>query len=183
MEEIIIKAKEGDVLAYTQLILNMKNDLYKIAKTRFINDDEVDDAIQETMIMSYKYLKKLKDPSKFKAWIIKILISNCNKIYNRKHKYKEITEDYDLEGYYEMYKEESNDITEIENTIDFYKLIQNLRYEERIIIILLYQERFTQKEISKILNTNENTIKTRLSRAKIKIKKLYEEVQKNGWIR
>ncbi len=44
-----------------------------------------------------------------------------------------------------MYKEESNDITEIENTIDFYKLIQNLRYEERIIIILLYQERFTQK--------------------------------------
>ena len=60
MEEIIIKAKEGDVVAYTQLILNMKNDLYKIAKTRFINDDEVDDAIQETMIMSYKYLKKLK---------------------------------------------------------------------------------------------------------------------------
>ncbi len=64
-------------MAYTQLILNMKNDLYKIAKTRFINDDEVDDAIQETMIMSYKYLKKLKDPSKFKAWIIKFLISNC----------------------------------------------------------------------------------------------------------
>lgn len=179
MEELIVRAREGDVEAYTQLILTIKNDLYKIAKTRFTNDDDIDDAIQETMIMSYKWLKKLKEPLKFKAWIIKILISNCNKIYRKRQKYREVAEDYDLEGYYAMYKEDNN-IIEVENTIDFYKILQNLRYEERIIIVLLYQERFTQKEISRILNTNENTIKTRLSRAKIKIKKLYEEVQKNG---
>ena len=51
-------------------------------------------------------------------------------------------------------------------------MIKELKYEERIIIILYYSEKYTTKEISNILKINENTIKTRLSRAKEKIKNI-----------
>lgn len=50
---------------------------------RTSNDEDVQDIIQETMIDAYKYIKKLKKPSKFKSWITKILINNCNKYYKK----------------------------------------------------------------------------------------------------
>lgn len=174
MEELIIKARRGDTDAYTQIILNIRNDLYKIAKTRIINEDDIDDAIQETMIQSYKSIKKLRDPLKFRSWIITILINNCNKIYRKRQKLKEIDQEYDLEVYHQDNRNNGNDLMKLENLLDFYTLLGELRYEERIIIVLHYQERFTIKEISHILKTKEDTIKTRLARAKKKIKSTYK---------
>ena len=85
MEELILEAKKGNIEAFTLAILNIKNDLYKIAKVKTSNEEDIQDIIQETMLNAYKNIKKLKDPSKFKSWIIKILINNCNKYY---YKYK-----------------------------------------------------------------------------------------------
>lgn len=169
MEELVLKAKQGNAEAYTKLMLEIRNDLYKICKTRITNDDEIDDVIQETMIRSFKNIRKLKDNKKFKSWIITILINNCNKLYKEKQKHKLIN--IDDENYKSIEnKQYSNSIETKDDDLDFYNLISDLKYEERIIIILYYSERFTFKEISKILHTNENTIKTRLYRAKEKIK-------------
>lgn len=175
VEELVLLAQRGDVEAYTNLILEIKNDLYKICKARLYNNDDIDDAIQETMIQSYKQIKKLRDVSKFKHWIIKILINNCNKIYRQKKKYTTIDEDYNIE----KIKLESN-IEKMESDVNFYTLIKDLKYEERIIIILYYMKDFTLKEISNILNININTVKTRLYRAKEKIKYMYNGGVKIG---
>lgn len=169
VEELVLKAKRGDTEAYTQLMLEIRNDLYKICKTRIISDDEIDDIMQETMIQTFKNIRTLKDTSKFKSWIITILINNCNKLYRKKQKIRlvNIEEESSRSIKNNLI---SNNIENIEADMNFYQLLSNLKYEERIIIILYYSEGFTLKEISKILHTNENTIKTRLYRAKEKIK-------------
>ena len=173
MEELVRKSQKGDKEAFTQLILEIKNDLYKITKMKTTNEEDVQDIIQESMLDAYKYIKKLKEPKKFKAWIIKILINNCNKYYKRKYKDSEIYDNYDIEFYKESIKYNNNSKL-IEDTLDFYEMIKQLKYEERIIIVLYYGEKYTIKEISKILSVNENTIKTRLARAKEKIKNTYK---------
>ena len=172
MEELVLKAQKGDKEAFTKLILSIKNDLYKIAKIRTSNEEDIQDIIQETMIAGYKYLRKLKEAGKFKQWIIKILINNCNKYYKKKAIHNEIYDNYDIEYYKDTTYYSNND--NIEDTLNFYEIIQPLKYEERIIILLYYGEKYTTKEISKIINVNENTIKTRLSRAKNKIKETYK---------
>lgn len=172
-EKLIIKSKNGDVEAFTELILQIRNDLYKIAKTRLVNDADIDDAIQETMIEAYKSIKKLKNNEFFKTWIIKILVNKCNYIYKKKKKYIISYEENEMEKYISS-EEISSD------NIDFYLLIKNLKYEERIIIILFYMENYTTKEISKILKMNENTIKTRIARAKSKLKDILEGGKNNG---
>lgn len=173
MKEIIKKAQNGDRGAFTQAILAIKNDLYKIAKMKTTNEEDIQDIIQETMIDAFKYIKKLKEPDKFKAWVIKILINNCNKYYRKRYKDNEVFDNYDIEFYKENIKN-SNNQQLIEDTLDFYSMIKNLKYEERIIIVLYYGENYTIKEISRILNINENTIKTRILRAKEKIKNTYK---------
>ena len=43
MEELILKAQKGDKEAFTEIILAFENDLYKIAKTRIINEADIED--------------------------------------------------------------------------------------------------------------------------------------------
>lgn len=165
MNELIIRAKKGDKEAFTQLILCVEDEIYKIAKTKLQNDEDVFDAIQETMISAYKSIHKLREVNYFKTWFIKILINKCNDIYRKK---KIVTIDINE-------KEIANtDINPIVENLDFYMIMNVLNYDERIAITLYYLERFTTKEISILLNTNENTIKSRLSRARNKIKNNYK---------
>ena len=90
MEELIQKAKTGDKEAFTTIMLSLEKDLYKIAKTRLKNDDDIYDAIQETIIEAFKSIKKLKNTEAFKTWIIRILINKTNDIFRRKKHKKEI---------------------------------------------------------------------------------------------
>lgn len=173
MKELIRKAKKGDEEAFTQIILHISDDLYKIARTRISNEEDIADAIQETMIETYKSIKKLKDEDKFKKWVIKILINKCNRIYRRKYKKCDLSiEEYNFEN---MNLNSIDNINQLESKINFFDIIKNLNYEERIIITLYYMEEYSVKEIKEIINMNENTINTHLYRARQKIRKCWEE--------
>lgn len=164
MEELILSAQNGDEKAFTKLIISINDDLYKIAKTRISNEADIADAVQETMIETYKSIKKLNDPNKFKKWVIKILINKCNRIYRRKYKNDVSIDEYNLDHF------KTNNIKEVESELNFYDIIKNLNYDERIVIVLYYMEEYTVKEIKEILKMNENTINTHLYRARQKIK-------------
>lgn len=86
MEELIKEAKEGNKEAFTELICEIRHDLYKIARVRLSCNDDIEDAVQETTIEAFKSIKNLKEINSFKKWIIKILINRCNRIYKRKRK-------------------------------------------------------------------------------------------------
>ena len=165
MEELIERAKNRDSEAFTKLVLAIEKDLYCIAKSKINNENDIDDIIQETMIIAFLNIKKLKNNSYFKTWIIRILINNCNKFYKRR-KHKSIDEDDEINriGSSEM------DLSNIEFT-DF---ISFLNEEERTILTLYYKLSYTTKEISKILNKREGTICSKISRAKTKIKEKYK---------
>lgn len=171
MEELINRSKNGDEKAFTELILSMQNDLYRIAKTRLSNDSDISDAIQEAMIKSYNHLKRLKNNCKFKSWIIKILINECNSIYKKKNKKNKIINKIET---HELLNNTEDSIQISNSKIDFDILIDCLNYEEKIIITLFYNNKYTCSEISEILNINVNTVKSKITRAKEKIRKYYK---------
>lgn len=167
MEKLIKQAKEGNQETFTELVQLIQNDLYRVAKTRLNNDDDICDAIQETMIKAYKKLKKLKDNSKFKSWIIKILINECNLIYNRQKRQNNINDKFKDNFNSNM---ENDFINELNSKLNFELLINKLDYDERLIVTLFYNSQCSCNEISEILNLNVNTVKSKLRRAKEKIK-------------
>ncbi len=59
--------------------------------------------------------------------------------------------------------------------MNFYSLIKNLKYDERIVILLYYMEGYSVEEISEIIKMNKNTVKTNLYRARQKIKNEIEK--------
>lgn len=169
MEELVNRAKYGDKDAFTELIYSFKQDLFKIARMRLSCEDDIDDAIQETIIEAFTSIKKLKNTQFFKQWVFKILINKCNKIYKKRKKYNISFENLEMENMLKTYS-----IDEYNKELEFYDMLKCLNYKERITAILYFKEDYSTKDISKILDTNENTIKTRIKRAKNKIKSKYE---------
>lgn len=172
MNDLIELAKNGDKEAFTNLVLSIENDLYRIAQTRLSDTYDINDAIQNTMINAYKHLKSLKNNNTFKTWIIKILINECNQIYKSKKKKIELFnkfKDSQLDNMVE------NSFNTVNSQIDFELILKNLNYKERLIITLHYNNDYSCSEISNILGIKKNTIKSILTRSKQKIKKIFEK--------
>ena len=166
MKDLVIRAKKGDETAFDELIMQVKQQLYLIAKTQLKDEDDIADAIQDTIIMCYKNIRKLKDNMLFKTWIIKILLNECRKIY-KKNKNRD----------YISLDEKSMEISSEENfdkNIGFDVLIKDLEDEEQLLLTLYYCSRYTTKEISEILKIKESTIRSKISRTKTKLKKQIE---------
>lgn len=172
MEELIKRALDGDQDAYSQLIQSIEVELYRIAQARLSDIDDINDAIQETIINSYNKLHTLKDYRYFKTWIVKILINECNLIYRKKK--SQLSLFNRLSDSMETSNSE-NEFNTVNSNIDFDLLINNLKYDERIVMTLYYKGRYSPSEISNILNISVNTVKSRITRAREKLKKLYDK--------
>lgn len=167
MEELIEKAKKNDEKAFDELIHIVKKDMYLIAKSKLKEEEDIADAIQETILSCYKNLRKLRDKSLFKPWLIKILINECNKIYKNKKKNNISYEENEVDNYF------VSEDKYFEN-MKFDTLIKGLKEEEKIILTLYYYLGYSTKEISKIQKINQNTVRSKIARAKDKLKKQYE---------
>ncbi|MCI8291398.1 MAG: RNA polymerase sigma factor [Clostridia bacterium] len=161
MEELVEKAKNRIDGAFDELILLIEKEMYLIAKSRLKNDDDIADAIQETILICFKNIRKLKNNNFFKTWSIRILINECNKIYKKKKREMISLDEKEIEITDENY-DDSN--------LSFQILIENLKEEEKTILTMYYCFQYTTKEISNILNINENTVKSKIVRAKEKLK-------------
>ena len=162
-EDNIIRAKKGNKEGFINLIEENLISMYRVAKGILLSQEDIDDAIQNTILLSYKNINTLKKNEFFKTWLIRILINECNKIYNFNKKYidfNEIKENY------------TND--EYEN-FDLKRAIQGLSEDLRLPIVLFYFEDMQISEIAYLMNIPIGTVKSRLSRAKIKIAQFVKE--------
>lgn len=136
---------------------------------RLFSEDDVNEAVQNTIVNSFISIKSLKNEKYFKTWIIKILINECNHIY--KSKKENIFEEYNEDSIKEISRDYISDSI---HNIDFFELVKNLSYEERMLITLFYSEDLSIKEISNIMDIPQSTVTTKLSRARNKLKKILE---------
>ncbi|WP_434799519.1 RNA polymerase sigma factor [Terrisporobacter vanillatitrophus] len=162
MENLIKKAKKGDEEAFFNLMEINKISLYKAGRAILNNDEDVADTIQETVISAYRNIKSLKNDSYFKTWLTKILINKCKDIIS-KNKETVILDDYVEEGY----------IQEFLSKFEIEDMLNDLSKEQKLVVSLYYISQFNTREISEILKEPEGTIKSRISRAKIKLRQSF----------
>lgn len=62
LDKLIKKAINGDKDAFTNIILQMQNELYAISRTRLKKEEDINDAIQETILKAFKNIHKIQNP-------------------------------------------------------------------------------------------------------------------------
>lgn len=159
------KAKRGDAAAFAGLYQQIYADLYRFAFYTLKNKNDAEDVVSETVMDAFVSIGKLHQAEKFKGWIFRILYNKC------KDKLREYTKkDIELpEDYHEMAAEEK-----VEDSAVIRALFFKLDEEDRMIISMHLFAGYTSKEIAKLIGVNENTVRSKESRALKKLARMLE---------
>lgn len=128
--------------------------LYVIAFAILRNEEDAQDAVCNAIVKAYEHLKQLKNPHKFKSWMITI---TKNEALHMKRKRMELPGDERIEELLEPVCDHYNEL---------WDAIQNLPEEYRLVIVLFYYNELSIKEISNVLDIPVGTVKSRLSRGR-----------------
>ncbi|MGL5692590.1 MAG: RNA polymerase sigma factor [Peptostreptococcaceae bacterium] len=159
--KLVKKSKKGNKLAFSTLIKIYEVDLYRVAIAMTKNEDDAFDCIQETILQAYINIPNLKNNEYFKTWLIKILINQCNAIIRKNKKILEL-KNIDIQTSYEK-DDEALEVKEI---------VEKLEEDLKVLVILYYFQDMSIKDISDSLSIPEGTVKSRLSRARNKLKEI-----------
>lgn len=162
MDNLIRKAKKRDKPAFEKLMRLNVPDMYKVAKSILKNDDDAADAIQETMLTCWEKLCTLQKNRYFKTWLTRVLINECNSI--RRERSRVVTEEA---------VPETGAVDESYEAVEWREFLGCLEEKYRVVTILFYVEGFKIREIADILGISQNTVSTRLSAAREKMRKQY----------
>ena len=167
MKSLVKRAQRGDDQAFVELIEENKQAMYKVAVGILKNDFDAADAIQQSILTCYEKLKELKKAQYFKTWLLRILINNCNQMLREQKKVVGI-EDYGTEDTKGKKAEEKIAAPPGAATIneDFLELLDQMEQQYRVVLILYYVEEMSIREISQILQMNENTVKSKIHRGR-----------------
>lgn len=159
------KAKRGDTQAFARLYEQIYADLYRFALYTLKHTSDAEDAVSETVTDAFASIRKLKKEEAFKGWMFRILYNKCkDKLKEYTKKTVEFPEDYSEQATKENLEEGA-----MVRTLFF-----ELEEEERMIISMHLFAGYTSKEIAELLKMNENTVRSKESRA---LKKLAIKVE------
>ena len=150
---------------FQELVNNYSDMIYNIAIRYLGNKEDAEDIVQETFM---RYIKSIKEKGEFdtedhiKYWLIRVSLNLCNnEINSAKHNRN-------------IFLEESKIISYKDTKIDYNDFVNKLSSKYRNVFELFYIEDMKISDISKILSISESNVKTRLKRARDKIKKILQ---------
>lgn len=169
INQLIERCKKNDSTAQMQVYNGyykaMYNTAYRILKDEF----EAEDLIQEAFLTAFSKLNTFKGEVAFGAWLKKIVVNKSLTQLKRNNRYNEIKMEVIPNN------EEVEEIIINYDSLDVKKVLESiykLKDSYRIILTLNLIEGYDYEEITQILNyTNEN-VRTTISRAKKKLKKI-----------
>ena len=174
--ELIQRILAGDEIAFANLIRKYERQIHAYALRRIGDFHIAEDITQETFLRVYQHLKTLNDPTQFTGWLYAIVNHLCI-AWHRKNRLQTqpLEETHISEIEREAYSryittEHAKTIAEAQRDL-VEKLLTKLKENDREVITLHYFEEMTSSEIGMYLGVSENTIKSRLHRARQRLKK------------
>lgn len=158
---LIKSCQQGDETAFEEL--------YKVHATKALrtvyllvsNRDIAEDILQEAFFECYRDINKLRSPEAFETWFYRILVRISWRLAAKER--KAIHEN--LDDHVEYLKEDKIAFESMENdpqTSMIREIVNHLSIPLRTTIILYYYNDMSIKEISKVMNCLQGTVKSRL---------------------
>ena len=173
---LIQRILTGDAIAFEHLVRKYQKRVHTLAWRKIGDFHIAEDITQETFLQVYQKLETLEDPTRFSRWLYVITGRLCIAWLRKNQRHTEPLEDTDVSEIeteaYSRYVATERAKTFDEARRDLVeKLLARLKEGNRTVITLHYLEGMTYAEISNFLGVSENTIKSRLRRARQQLKK------------
>jgi RNA polymerase sigma-70 factor (ECF subfamily) len=159
----VISARKGNKESFLKIIMELKDNSYKIAFCYLGNKDDSMDAVCNAVIKAFQKLKTLKQPEYFSTWFIRIVINEC-KLVLRQSKSRVYFDDIEYSGYSDSDKtaDIKDEFKACDMRIDIKQLLEKLKPLDRLIIYMKYYLNFTFEEIATMIEIPEGTVKSKV---------------------
>ena len=182
--EVIAKVLSGDVNSFEIIVKKYEKMIYNLAMTKLQNKENAQDISQECFLRAYKMLRTYRSDSAFSTWIYRICQNLIFDYYRKSKKIKTVslsvsvsdtsvgtdggeTKEREIE---DISGDPSEQIIRNEKIEKIREIINSLPEDLRDIIILRDFKNLSYANISEVLDIEIGTVKSRLNRAREKLK-------------
>lgn len=182
--ELIQRTLDGDQTAFTELVEKYQKGIHALAWRKIGDFHIAQEITQDTFLRAYERLKTLKDHGSFPGWVYVIASHLCTEWHRKKKRPVQSLETTDVgeidQVAHSQYMAEKRDNDTVETLREVVqKLLQKLPESERTVMTLHYLGEMTCETISKMLGVSPNTVKSRLNRARNRLKKEEAVIREN----
>lgn len=170
-ETIVDRVRAGDTALYEILMRRHNQRLYRTIRAILRDDVDVEDVMQQAYLDAYTHLDQFKGDAKFATWLTRIAVNRAIRRGQRDRRQLQVvsrdadndlaierTAAPDLDPEHAMYGRELKTVLE--------SLVSDLPEPFRVVFVLREVEGLSTAETAASLSINEDTVKTRLHRAK-----------------
>lgn len=176
---LVERARGGDRDAFARLIAPRVDGLFRTAWAVLRDEELARDVTQETCVGAWRELARLRDPSRFDAWLGRSLINRCRTAIRsrRRAQLREIrVDDASIDGI-ETYADPNaraaiDSITDAEAVRAAFR---RLSVDQRTLIVLHHIQELPVREIADLTGAPEGTVKWRLSEARRALERALEQ--------
>lgn len=153
---------------FCEKVSQYRKQLYMTAYAILKNKMDAEDAACNAILKGYEHLEQLKNPHKLKTWMLTITKNEALKIKKKR---------LDLPGNEKVERllQPTND-----SPNELWDIIQALKEEFRLVIVLFYYNDLSIRDISEVLDIPVGTVKSRLNRGRELLKQALDEKEQEG---
>ena len=173
--ELIQSILSGDEAAFSILVNKYQKSVHALAWRKIGDFHIAEEITQDTFLQAHKKLASLKNPNQFAGWLYVIADRLCKAWFRKKQMYVQsldVTSEETLEKtVYASYVVEQREEVSVERRRKIVqKLLEKLPESERMVMVLHYLGEMSCEAISKFLGVSPNTVKSRLQRARERLR-------------
>jgi len=164
--DLIIEARNGNNMAFSNLFYRYDKKVFSIAAQYFQSSDDAKDVYQEVFIRVYKGLKKFEFRSEFSTWLFRVTTNvclthkaQCKRFQNVSISPDENDESPKMELKSSEENEPDNQLIDSETKGKVQNAIDSLAPQQRMAFMLKHIHNYKIREIAKMMECSEGTVK------------------------
>lgn len=177
--DLVRAAAAGDVEALTRLLMRAQEVAWRFSSSVCGHADDAEDAMQEALIKTYRYVGRIREPEAFRSWLYRTVRNAC--LMGRRKKAGEPARLESLDGLLpradgRVRPDAPHPGKNPEQLADNAALRRRLRKAlhalpgpYRAIVFLREMEGLSTREVAKVMGISEENVKTRLHRARVQL--------------
>ncbi|MBN2003444.1 MAG: sigma-70 family RNA polymerase sigma factor [Anaerolineae bacterium] len=180
---LIEMAQRENLDAFNELVLHYQHQVYNLAQCLLVDPAAADDATQETFISAYRAIHRFRGGS-FRAWLLRIVTNACYDELRRHNRHPNMSwddfgdMDEEANPYMASRDETPEQILQRSELREFLdSTLEKLPEDQRLVLVLVDRMGFSYEEVAETMKIRLGTVKSRLSRARVRTQRLLQEKQ------
>jgi len=174
--DLVTATLGGDQAAFGELVARYKDAVFGVAFHRLGDFEEARDVSQDAFVKAYVNLPKLRDGAAFSHWLYRIAEGTAVDAIRRRRDLASL-EDLDKaagQGTCATDRSHTGDDALVARQVR--EALAQLPEPDRLAVVLHYVNGYSHAEVAEFLGTTAGAVKTRVSRAKAKLRKEMAEM-------